>query len=71
MERGMSFHDKGRNMLRIWRSGISILHFGPQCLDTASEGRVMRTDLGIIEGGLISVIISGSKAKVESSYICI
>jgi hypothetical protein len=28
MERGMSFHDKGRNMLRNWRSGISVLDFG-------------------------------------------
>jgi hypothetical protein len=70
MERGMSFHDKGRKMLRNWRSRISVLHFGSRCLDAASERRVMRTDMGIIEGGLISVI-SGSKAEVESSYICI
>jgi hypothetical protein len=65
MERGISFHDKGRKMLRNWRSGISVLHFGSRCLDAARERGVIRTDLGTIEAGLISVI-SDSKAEVKA-----
>jgi hypothetical protein len=58
VERRIRSHNKGWEILQCWRlrSGISILHFGSQCLDTASERCIMRIDLTVIEADLIFVI---------------